>query len=110
MNSSGSVQVVPPSSFIRHSMAAASFDAVISFALAYDEIFSRGEFADDNITSVLNETLSQLQINGLAVSNAWSLNIGYSRFIIRMLAFIEISPFRKITRFQIQCCCVPIYR
>lgn len=49
-------------------MAAASFDSVISLALAYDVML--GENIEPCETDVLNKTLSQLQLNGLAVSYA----------------------------------------
>ena len=57
-------------SLLRQSRAAASFDAVIAFALAYDEILQANELAlqQQNISHVLNETLSGLKFNGLAVS------------------------------------------
>ncbi len=57
-------------SLLRHSRAAASFDAVVALTLAYDKILEDDELAleHQDISCVLNETLSTLKFNGLAVS------------------------------------------
>ena len=53
---------------MKNSLAAASFDSVISLALAYDIMLKEGEdMAEANETDILNRTLSQLQFNGLSV-------------------------------------------
>lgn len=61
-------------SFLRQSKAAASFDAVVALALAYDEVL--GEYPNNgtNLTDALNQTLSELKFNGLAVSRPLSLH------------------------------------
>lgn len=58
-------------SFLRNSLAAASFDAVISLALAYDKALSK-EYAEvkDLRADDVNQTLSQLQLHGLSVCAA----------------------------------------
>ena len=55
---------------LRQSRAAAAFDAVVAFALAYDEVLRADEFAleHQNISRVLNDTLSRIKFNGLSVS------------------------------------------
>lgn len=55
---------------LRQSRAAAAFDAVVAFALAYDEILQNDEFAleHQNISRILNDTLSGIKFNGLSVS------------------------------------------
>ena len=55
---------------LRQSRAAAAFDAVVALALAYDEILQVDEFVleHQNISRVLNETLSMMKFNGLSVN------------------------------------------
>lgn len=57
-------------SLLRQSRAAASFDAVVALALAYDKILQVNKSALEyrNISQILNDTLSKLKFNGLAVS------------------------------------------
>ena len=54
-------------SLLRQSRAAASFDAVVTLALAFDEIFPM-DMQQTNLLNVLNQTLSNIKYSGLAVS------------------------------------------
>lgn len=62
--------VTAADSFLRQSRAAAGFDAVVAIALAYDELLQVDEFAleRENISHVLNKSLSMLKLKGLAVN------------------------------------------
>ena len=51
---------------LRHSRAAASFDAVVSLALAFNDTVDMQQ--QMNFTCVLNTTLSNIKFSGLAVS------------------------------------------
>lgn len=64
-------------SLLRQSRGAASFDAVISLALAYDEMIRDNKFVlqQDNYSQILNKTLSSLKYSGLAVSSLLSIKI-----------------------------------
>lgn len=56
-----------PDTFLRQSRAAASYDAVVALAVALDEVMldvNRTEMFSD----ALNTTLSNIKLNGLAVS------------------------------------------
>ncbi len=87
-------------SLLRQSRAAAAFDAVVALALAYDEILLQvDEFAlrHQNISQVLNETLSTLKFNGLSVNG---LQNKYYCFLM-LFCFVEFPPFLKISRSRI---------
>jgi len=57
--------------FLRESKAAATFDAVITMALAYHEI-ARNSTCGITEVQVLNKTLSDIKFKGLAVSSSLS--------------------------------------
>ena len=64
---------------LRQSRAAAAFDAVVALAIAYDDVLRVDEFAleHQNISKVLNDTLSVIKYNGLSV-NPSSMEVAYS--------------------------------
>ena len=92
-----------PDAFLQNSMAAASFDAVVSLAMAYNELLSEGKNISNNI---LNQTLSQLKINGLAVSFC----LFFVTSLLKHVIFVEVSSLQGHTQFQIQYFSITIYR
>ena len=91
---------------LRQSRAAAAFDAVLTLALAYDDMIQADKFSlEHQNISVLNETLSMLKFNGLAV-NTYSES--KSVLFHNYYCFLDLSPLYKISRLETLHSCITI--